>query len=88
MKKPQLFDCGFFQGIIDGIYDDLGSIGSLFRILDVIQGLFFADLLRNLFHGRLNQREHGGNRFIQIGKSNRVNMGFVHSDFYFKGSVV
>ena len=44
----------------------------------------WQDLVCDFFHSRLDQRIHGGDGFVQVGKSDRVDMIFVDCDFYFQ----
>ena len=89
IEKPELpGSFGFFQRFFDGVNDNLRGIGIIFRILDIFQGLVFINLLCNIFDGRLDQREHGCYRLIQVGETDGVDMGLIYRHFNFKGSVI
>ena len=80
--------CGFFHGIPDRIQDDLGGVRRIFRQGNVIERLGIIDLLRDLFDGRLDQREHGGDGLIQIGEADGIDPVLVHRNLHFQIRVV
>ena len=69
VKSRRLFHCGFFNGFFYGVQYDLGRVRRILREGHVIQRLGLIDLIRNVFDSGLDERKHGCDGFIQIGKT-------------------
>ena len=80
-RSRSLFDCGFSYGFLNCVQYDLGCIRRIFRQGDIVQGLCLIHLFRNVFYGRLDEREHSSHGFIQVGKSDGIDARAVHGDF-------
>ena len=88
VESRSLFDCGFVYGFFYRIQYHLRSIRSVLRQRDAVQRLGLVNLFGDIFYGRLDEREHGGYRFIQIGKTDRIDVGFVYGYLHFQVCVI
>lgn len=48
----------------------------------------FVDLFGNIFDRRFDERIHGCDRFVQIGETDGIDMGFIYSHLNFQRSIV